>query len=297
MVSRRIVHELAEDEDGDQEAHDRVGVLPPGDDDDERGDDDADRAEEVGDHVSHRRFDVQARVTAAVKDSDRRRVDEEADDRDDEHPPAQDLTRVVEPPDRLHEDPDRDRDERDAVCERGENLGAVQAEGALRSRRALRQPDGEEREAERHRIREHVPRVRKQGKASGENATDDLGDQEGRRQDEYKSQSAPGLRARMVVPMSVSHGRSLSRAGAALLHQQHEPDERGPKKSQEKPERHGPRVEAEEEASQEARDEHARDPEREDEEPGAREKFDHARWIRRWTGRTCALCALHGSVH
>ena len=150
-------------------------------------------------------LDVEARVAATVKDRDRRRVDEQADDRDDEHPAAKYLARVLQPADGLDEDPDRDRDERDAVRKRCKDLGALEPERALRRSRALRKPDGEEREAERHRVGQHVSRVRQEGETSGEEAADDLGDEERRGEDEGEAERALGPLARMVVRMGMSH--------------------------------------------------------------------------------------------
>ena len=113
------------------DADHRVGVLPAGGEDDQRRDDHPGRAEQVGDHVAQRGRDVEAlarvpragsraatRLTASPADGDR------------QHQPRLDLGRIAEPHPGLDEDPDRDRDQGDAVEERGEDLGAPIAEGA-----------------------------------------------------------------------------------------------------------------------------------------------------------------------
>ncbi len=101
------------------------------------------------------------------------------------------MRRIVETADRLHEDPDRDRDQREAVRERGEDLGSPEAEAPLRSRRPSRQPGRAERERERRGVPEHVARVRQQRQAAGQKPADDLGDRVGDGQGEDEPERAP----------------------------------------------------------------------------------------------------------
>ena len=75
-------------------------------------------------------------------------VEREPDHADGEHPAAARLERIAEALDRLDDDPDRDRDERDAVRERGEDLRAPVAEAPLGRRRPRAEPGREQREPE-----------------------------------------------------------------------------------------------------------------------------------------------------
>ena len=92
--------------------------------------------------MPERGLDVQALTGGPREDSGRDQVDGEADHGDREHPAAENLRRVVETPDRLDEDPDRDRDEQETVHERGEDLGALKAEAPVGSGRTRREPGG-----------------------------------------------------------------------------------------------------------------------------------------------------------
>ena len=80
-------------------------------------------------------------------------VHRQPDERDREHPAAEHVAGIAEPHGRLDEDPDRERDEHDAVRERGEHLRALEAVAALRRRRLRREPGRDEREPRARRCR------------------------------------------------------------------------------------------------------------------------------------------------
>ena len=72
------------------------------------------------------------------------------------------------------DDPSAENDEHERVDKRGEHLRAPPAEAPLRRRRALREPGGEERQAERERVREHVRRVGEKRQRVGRDADERL---------------------------------------------------------------------------------------------------------------------------
>ena len=206
--SRRTLHELARTRIADQDGHGRVGLDPAGREHDQRGQDHARGAQQVGEHVPRRGPDVEAVAAGADHEPGREDVHAEPDHADEQHPAAERVARVAEPVDRLDEDPDGDRDEQDAVRERGEDLRAVEAEAPLRGRRPPRRPRREEREREPARVGGHVPRVREQRERVGERAGDDLDDAEGDDQRErQRERTRPGRAgSAVVVPVRVQAG-------------------------------------------------------------------------------------------
>ena len=141
------------DQQRDQDRHDRIDRLPAGEDDHEGGDDHADRAGQVAEHVAERCAYVEA--FAARTDQDpggEQMLTTSPSDRDHQHAEAEDLDRVLEPPDRLDDHPDRDDHEQHAVDQCGEDLGPLEAEGSLRRRRS----GGERDRAARARNREKL---------------------------------------------------------------------------------------------------------------------------------------------
>ena len=152
-----------------------------------------------------------------VQDPRGDQVDGQAADRDRQHQPRLDLGRVAEAHPGLDEDPDRDRDQGDAVEERREDLGAAVAEGAARAPGAAGEPGGEQGDAEREAVGEHVRGVGEQRQAARDQAADDLGDEEERGQREDELQRALGAgavevdRVRVVVSAGAVHGSKVLR--------------------------------------------------------------------------------------
>ena len=116
--------------------------------------------EEVGEHVTQGRAHVEARVLGSHEDRGGDRIDDEPDGGDREHPASEDVRRVPEAADCLPDDPAGDQDEREAVHERGEDLGPLEAEAPARRRRSRGERQRNEREPDREGVGEHVPRVR-----------------------------------------------------------------------------------------------------------------------------------------
>ena len=182
----------------------------PVEQDDQRRDDRPDRAEGVGDHVAHRGGDVEARVRVRVEDPRGDEVDDQPERGDHQHQPALDLGRVAEAAPGLDEDPDRDRDERDAVEERGEDLRPPVAERLRRAAGPGREPRREQRDPQRENVGEHVRGVGEQRQAAGDQAADDLGDEERRGEDEDGLQCAGGPGACVIVAVGVAQARAAS---------------------------------------------------------------------------------------
>ena len=118
-------------------------------------------------------------------------VSRQADQGDGEHPAAQDIRRVREPAVRLHEDPDRQADEHEPVHEGRENLCPLVAEAPLRRARPAREPDRDQREAERHVVREHVHRVGEEREAPSQQPADHFDGRDRDRQGEDEGERPP----------------------------------------------------------------------------------------------------------
>jgi hypothetical protein len=158
--------------------------------------------------VTEGRLHVQALPARACEDHGRPGIDREAREGDGEHPAAEDLRRVVEPPDRLPDDPGAHQHEREAVDERREDLGALEAEAPAGAGRPAREGEGDERERDRKDVRHHVSCVGEEGEAARQQATDDLHDREGERQDEHDEERPAGgasvvARVRMMCRAAV----------------------------------------------------------------------------------------------
>jgi hypothetical protein len=164
--------------------------------------------------MAERRLDVQALALRSKEDDARDRVHGQARERDDQHPAAEDLGRVPEALDRLPDDPAADEHERQPVDEGGEDLCPLEAEASAWGGRARGERQRDEREADRERVGQHVPRIRQHGKASREEAGDDLYDGEADRQCEHDRERAAGGAsvvvggAAGVVPV-VAHKRRI----------------------------------------------------------------------------------------
>ena len=163
--------------------------------------DDPDRAEQVRENVSKRSLDVQAVLARPGEDESGCEIDGDSDDAQDENPASEHVRRVAKPLERLVEDPDRERDERDAVRERCQHLRPLVAVGSLRARGSAGEPDGEEGKRERDVVGQHVHRVCEQCQAAGDEPADDLGDrvESGDRECERECAATAGPRVRVVV--------------------------------------------------------------------------------------------------
>ena len=122
-------------------------------------------------------------LAAPIEDGPDDDVGGEPEDRNGEHQAALDRLGRLEPQEGLVADDGRDDPERDPVQEGGEDLEAPPAEGAPGRHGTPGEPEGEEAEAERRDVGEHVPRVGEKGQAAAEKAADDLDDEHGRRDD------------------------------------------------------------------------------------------------------------------
>ncbi len=191
-----------QDQHRDCDGDDRVDRVPAGEQDHERRDQHSRGAEQVRDDVPERRLDVQALPARADEDCRRAGVHGEPGQRHEEHPPAQDLGRVVDAADRLPDDPAAHEHECEAVHEGGQDLGPLEAEAASSARRAPGEADGAEREPDREDVRDHVTGVGEEREAAREDPADDLDDREGEREDENRDERPP-RRAAMVVRVPV----------------------------------------------------------------------------------------------
>jgi hypothetical protein len=144
----------------------------------------------VAEDLEVRRANVEARLGGAVEQAGAHEIHHEPDGGDPEHGAAEDHGRLQEPAIGLEQDPGGDREQRDGVDQRGEDLGAVVPVGLGRGRRAAGDPDGEQRESEPARVGEHVTRVGQEREAARPQGTGHLDDQESARQRQGCDQSA-----------------------------------------------------------------------------------------------------------
>ena len=99
---------------------------------------------------------------------------------------------------RLEADPGDDDPEGDGIEQSGEDLGAVEAEGALGGGGALGDPHGKEGEADGGGVGRHVAGIGKEREAPGDQAAHDLRDHVARDQDEGKAQAAAAEASQVV---------------------------------------------------------------------------------------------------
>src|SRR5829696_993979 len=199
-----------EDQSPYRDAGEGVRIAPAGEDDDQARGYGPERAEGVGDHVPEGALHVQALSRGAREDDHARCVDEEPEGGDRQHGAAQDLRRLPQAREGLHEDPDRDRYQRHPVRQGRKYLGPFVAEAPLRRLWPTGEPGREERNPEREVVREHVTRVSEQREAAGEQAADDLGHREARCQGERDPESPLVL----VAGRDPERRRRLSRLAA-----------------------------------------------------------------------------------
>ena len=134
-------------------------------------------------------------------------VDEDPDQRDDEHDPALDLRRIDQTADRAVQDPYPDDQQRQPVDLRGQDLHPLVSERPAAARGTGRHGRREDGETERGGVGEHVPRVGEQCERVRDQAEDDLAGHEQHDQDERAGQGAPVavFRRRMRMRMFVNH--------------------------------------------------------------------------------------------
>ena len=153
-----------------------------------------------------------------MEDVSSEEVHGETDHAHGEHPAAGDVGRVGEAPRGLHEDPDGDDDEQDAVGQRRKDLGPPVTEAPLRRRRPARQPGREQRERKRCRIGEHVPGVGEHRQGIGDQAHDDLHHEEARNERQCDRERLPvGAQSGALVAVGV-HGVRLQPAAEQPLY-------------------------------------------------------------------------------
>ena len=103
------------------------------------------------------------------------------------------------------QDPEPEHDEEDGVRERREDLRAAPAEAPLGRRGTASEPGGEEREAERERVREHVRRVREQREGVGSQPGERLDAREAEHEREGDRDRARRSRPGRVEVVPVRH--------------------------------------------------------------------------------------------
>jgi hypothetical protein len=104
-----------EDQEGNEDADEGVGVAPAGQEDDERGSYGPHRADHVGYDVPEGPLHVEALAPRAKEDERPDDVHDEPHDGHRQHPAAENLRGLLKAPVGLEEDPDGDRHERHPV--------------------------------------------------------------------------------------------------------------------------------------------------------------------------------------
>ena len=142
---------------------------PAGEPDDRRRAERADRAEGVAQDVEVGAPGVEASLRATPWSMPRlTRFTTRPAGRDDQEQPGPDRLGVLDPLDRLDHHPGGDAEERGAVHQRGEDLPPEVAVGLAVVGGPLGDPGGEQAEAQRADVGEHVPRVGQQGQRAAE---------------------------------------------------------------------------------------------------------------------------------
>ena len=168
----------AQDQERNGDRQDRIDRRPSGRDDDRSGDDRRGRSEQIGDHVQQRATQVQRALTAG-ENPRREEIGKQAGAGDPEQQSARDGLRNEQTAHRLDGDEDDQREQGERVDECGDHLGARIAVARAARRRPARDPAGEDREAERCRVGEHVPGVGDERERSGEPSSGGLDEREG----------------------------------------------------------------------------------------------------------------------
>jgi hypothetical protein len=152
----------------------------------------------------------------------RKEIHEHADEGDSHERERQYGAWVLQPINRLPNEPDADGEEQDPVQECGEHLEAVEPEASHLGGRAQGERDRHEAHDEREKIRKQVCRIAEQGEAAGIIRADELAD-EAKKAKEYGELKrpffTPNLRKiRFVVGRSaiVHYSRSLAAVGKQI---------------------------------------------------------------------------------
>src|SRR5262245_54468119 len=183
-----------EDEARDEQRRDRIGPGPAEGEHERSGGDRADAPERVARDVEPGAAYAEVVLAARPEERQRGEVHGEAERGDREHRSGEDRGRPPEATERLDPDRDRDGDEEHAVRERGQDLGAVEAVGLLRSPRSLREGEREQGERERRDVGEHVPGVGQQRQRPGPEPADRLRQHRRRGEAEREPEAAAALR-------------------------------------------------------------------------------------------------------
>ena len=163
------------DQYGDDEARDRVPLVPAGRQHQRAGGGRPQERREIRGHVQERAADIEALAARARQHGGGDQADCGARERDDEHDTAAHVGRVDEAADRRVHDHDADHHQHDPVHVRCENLEPAEAERPASVGRPHRKRRRDQREPQSRRVGEHVAGVREQGEGPGDGAEDDLG--------------------------------------------------------------------------------------------------------------------------
>src|SRR5699024_353870 len=187
---------------------------------DEPSDDNGDRTEQVSQHLEVGAAYVDTLLLPRLQDQEGDEVSHRTDDRCYKHRSCLDLYLGSDAPDRIDDDNDTDDAEDDAIEHRGEHLDSHEPVGAFRSRR--KRGDEGRYEGDEHTcgIGEHMSCVGEQCERSGYERTDDLDEEDQRRDGEDEDELLAVLAARgcmslesVVVAMTVTAGYLSLRAG------------------------------------------------------------------------------------
>ncbi|CPU66198.1 Uncharacterised protein [Mycobacteroides abscessus] len=214
---RRLAQEAERarhDEDGDEQAGDRVGPLVARRGDHDGGHDDPDGAQRVVDHLEERGPQVEVRAPPGREDRDGDEVPHETDDPEHEQLGGGHLGRLEQAPDALDGGVRADGQEQRRLREGREHLDTAEAPRAVLGRRAQRERRRDQRDGQPDRVGEHVRRVRQERQAPREHRADGLG-REDRRGDAERDGEPPAVVGRVEATCAVvvtrSHRSSIHR--------------------------------------------------------------------------------------
>ncbi len=203
-----------QDPETDQHRHQRVDPGPAGETDHDRGDDHPQRAEHVAPDLQVGALDVQAVALGRRQQAHAGQVHQQAEHGDHQHAHGLDLRRLVEPLVGRVEDIEGHAEQEEGVERRGEDLEAVVAVGQAIVGRAPGDVDRGQGDGQGHGVGEHVRGIGDQRQAAGEDAADDLGDEEASGQQQRPFQAGRvGLGEAVLV--SGAHGGSCGAVAAA----------------------------------------------------------------------------------